>query len=284
MQGLTGSPEGIAQLSGRAAALLPPLLRLVGSPAPAARAALASLVNLAQEPRVQGALLEAGAVGRCMDYLRERSCAHPHLLVMLLANLTAAEEGAAALLQLGRGPAEGLWVASLLKLFLTPLAAARGLAFADPAAAATDPDAEDPFGHVATILPNVTRLAAGRRLLLQPGRGLLAALASQLRSGSERRRRGCAGAIKNCCFSAEEDDTVEHIAAEEQARRGGGWQLRLPPGPGRPWCFCPRVTTGRAAALQPPSARPIHPHVAPSPPFRAPACRRWPACWMRCAA
>lgn len=43
-----------------------------------------------------------------MDYIREKSCAHPGLLIMLLANLTAAEEGAAALLQLGKGPLEGL--------------------------------------------------------------------------------------------------------------------------------------------------------------------------------
>ena len=67
------------------------------------------------------------------------------------------------------------------------------------------------------MLPNVTRFEAGRRLLLQPGRGLLQALASQLRSGSELRRRGCAGAIKNCCFSCEADGTADHIAAEAGA-------------------------------------------------------------------
>ena len=77
------------------------------------------------------------------------------------------------------------------------------------------------YEHVATILPNVTRFAAGRRLLLQPGRGLLQALASQLRSGSELRRRGCAGAIKNCCFSCEADGTAADIAAEGEVRAPG---------------------------------------------------------------
>lgn len=71
---------------------------------------------------------------------------------------------------------------------------------------------------MATVLPNVTRFATGRRLLLQPGRGLLQALASQLRSGSELRRQGCAGAIKNCCFSCEQDGTVEDIAGETEVR------------------------------------------------------------------
>lgn len=78
------------------------------------------------------------------------------------------------------------------------------------------------YEHVATILPNVTRFAAGRRLLLQPGRGLLQALASQLRSGSELRRRGCAGAIKNCCFSCEADGTAGDIVAEGEVRAGRG--------------------------------------------------------------
>jgi len=70
---------------------------------------------------VQRCLLELNAVSRCMDYMREGVCAgRDQLLVMLLANLTALEAGAEALLQVGRGPVEGLHVAQLLKLFLTP--------------------------------------------------------------------------------------------------------------------------------------------------------------------
>lgn len=122
----------------------------------------------------------------------------------------------------------------------------------------------DDYEHVATILPNVTRFLAGRQLLLQPGRGLLQALTSQvifmrgpphgmlsdahcfaclqenssshlprcfiisagpplvlslkLRSKSELRRRGCAGAIKNCCFSCEQDGTANAIAADTEVR------------------------------------------------------------------
>ena len=53
-----------------------------------------------QEPAVQQQLLELNAVGRCVDYIRERTAAGRNdLLVMLLANLTSLELGAEALLQ-----------------------------------------------------------------------------------------------------------------------------------------------------------------------------------------
>ena len=54
---------------------------------------------------------------------------------------------------MGRGALEGFSVAVLLKHFLAPVA----------------PGQADAYEHVATVLPNVTRIAAGRKLLLQPG-------------------------------------------------------------------------------------------------------------------
>lgn len=48
VQGLTGSPEGIAKLAGRSAKLLPPLFRLVPAAEATSRAALVALVNLSQ--------------------------------------------------------------------------------------------------------------------------------------------------------------------------------------------------------------------------------------------
>jgi uncharacterized membrane protein YgcG len=67
------------------------------------------------------------------------------------------------------------------------------------------------------VLPNLTRHAAARRVLLEPGRGTLGALASQLRAPSPLRRRGCAFTLKNCCLASEEDATVEAIGAEQEA-------------------------------------------------------------------
>ena len=61
-------------------------------------------LHSSQEPAVQQQLLGLNAVGRCMDYVREKSCpGRNDLLVMLLANLTSLEAGAEALLQVGRG-------------------------------------------------------------------------------------------------------------------------------------------------------------------------------------
>lgn len=121
VQGLTGSPEGIATLAARASTLLSPLLRLISDSPSVSRPALVALVNLAQEPAVQKRLLELNAAARAMDYLRENACPHPGLLVTLLANVTASEEGSRALLQLGQGSVEGLHIAALLKLFTDPV-------------------------------------------------------------------------------------------------------------------------------------------------------------------
>ncbi len=60
-----------------------------------------------QDSVAQQALVENNAVGKLMSYVREDSCPHHDLIMMLLANLTAFDEGASALLQLNRGPLEG---------------------------------------------------------------------------------------------------------------------------------------------------------------------------------
>jgi hypothetical protein len=41
------------------------------------------------------------------------------------------------------------------------------------------------------------------------------ALVSQLQSPNVVRRKGAAGAIRNCCMSAEEDSTLQHIISDE---------------------------------------------------------------------
>ncbi|GIL71830.1 hypothetical protein Vretifemale_2301 [Volvox reticuliferus] len=73
------------------------------------------------------------------------------------------------------------------------------------------PGDDDLYEHVASVLTNVTRLREARLLLLQPGRGLLQALVSQLDSSNALRRLGSAGALKNCVMSAEEDGTLDCI-------------------------------------------------------------------------
>ena len=55
-----------------------------------------------QEAAAAERLRQARAIPRAMDYLRERATQHEGLLVMLLTNLTASEEGCRSLLQLER--------------------------------------------------------------------------------------------------------------------------------------------------------------------------------------
>ena len=74
----------------------------------------------------------------------------------------------------------------MLKLFMAP----------------KKPEQADKYEHLAAILTNVTRLKAGRSLLLEPGRGFIQALVAQLKSANLLRRQGCAAAFRNCCFSA----------------------------------------------------------------------------------
>lgn len=81
----------------------------------------------------------------------------------------------------------------------------------------TDETVPDRYQHIGLILMNVTRLKKGRELLLQPGRGLLQVLAAQLRSPSVVRRRGCAGALRNCFLRAGDDETLPSILEEKQA-------------------------------------------------------------------
>ncbi|KAK9808488.1 hypothetical protein WJX73_000639 [Symbiochloris irregularis] len=74
----------------------------------------------------------------------------------------------------------------------------------------------DPYQYIAMVLMNLTRLKPARQLLLEPGRRFLPALATQLESREVIRRRGCAGAIRNCCFSPEEDGLLQSMLAEKQ--------------------------------------------------------------------
>ncbi|GAX76264.1 hypothetical protein CEUSTIGMA_g3708.t1 [Chlamydomonas eustigma] len=208
IKGLSGSPDGINQLKSRIEKLLVFLLRLVPVPDPdsdkikASESSLTCLVNLAQEPEVVIHMLEKRVIGRLMDYLRDGLCPHHRLMAMLISNLSMSDEGCKDLLQLGLEKLEGLNMAVLLKRFVVS-----GVDFVE--------GRPDPFEHLAGVLVNVTRMPKGRQLLLQPGRGLLQALVSQLQSPNEIRRRGCAGALQNCCMQAEEDGCLTNLLQDE---------------------------------------------------------------------
>mmetsp|Transcript_21144 Transcript_21144/g.63303 ORF Transcript_21144/g.63303 Transcript_21144/m.63303 type:complete len:395 (-) Transcript_21144:598-1782(-) len=213
LAGLSGTPDGIGALKSRLDKLLVFAMRLVPVPAAAPGASEASagalkvLVNLSQDDSAAARMVEQRAVARVMDYIREGACPHARLMCMLLSNLTAREPGCEQLLQLGQDRLQGLNVAVLLKKFVMS-----GINYGMGGGADGD---EDPFEHVAAVLTNLTRLEAARRLLLEDGRGLLPVLVAQLQSPSQLRRRGAAGAVKNCCMRAEGDGTLASLLRDD---------------------------------------------------------------------
>jgi len=202
VKGLTGSSDGLVKLQSKATTLLPLLLRLTNDDSrDVSEGSCAALVNLSQDKDIVRKLLQFGVVDRVNDYIRENSCQHLGLLMMLLSNVTQPDEGAKAMLQLGKGNLEGLHMARLMGLFF-------GRGAAD--------GAEDRMEHFAHVLTNVTQLPEGRKLLLAPGSGLLKAMIGQLDPKcSSTRRIGCANAIRNCLYSCRADGTLEHALEAE---------------------------------------------------------------------
>lgn len=192
VRGLTGGEDGLRALTARADRALPALLRLLASAggSGAGEAAADSLVNLSQDAALAARLVALGAVDAAMDVVTKRGGEQPGLarsLVMLLVNLTHVESGVAALLQVGDEKVQGLYVAKLVRSFCR----------------SSDFEGQDIFEYVASILVNISKVEAGRRMLMEPKRGLLKQIIRQFDSTNQLRKKGVAGTIRNCCFEAD---------------------------------------------------------------------------------
>ncbi|XP_037481966.1 protein HGH1 homolog isoform X1 [Triticum urartu] len=193
VRGLTGDSDGLRSLAARADRALPALLRLLASVGGggAGEAAADSLVNLSQDGDLAARLVVLGAVAAAMDVMVKRGGEQPKLarsLVMLLVNLTQVESGISALLQVGDEKVQGLYVAKLVRSFCR---------------SSCDSEDEDIFEHIASILVNISKVEAGRRILMEPKRGLLKQIIGQFDSTNQLRKKGVAGTIRNCCFEAD---------------------------------------------------------------------------------
>ena len=119
--------------------------------------------------------------------------------VALLANTTTKAVGVAAMLQTKEadGALLGLHVARLLEIFVRP--PPRRVQRSNESADG-DTNTGDALEHIASVLTNVTAVEEGRELLTDPSRGIIPKLLPQLNSPSLVRRRGVAGALRNCLF------------------------------------------------------------------------------------
>ncbi|KAI4386374.1 hypothetical protein MLD38_004309 [Melastoma candidum] len=185
--GLTGSEDGLKSLSMYAKTLVPSLARLLEESKEVSEPAGQALVNLSQNSDIAAKMVVMGMVKTSMDLLYKPESPITSLLVMLLVNLTQSDAGIADLLQAGDEKLSGLYVMKLVRSFCR---------------SANDSD-EDPFEHVGSILVNISKNEAGRKILMDPRRGLLKQIVRQFDSSRPLRKKGVSGTIHNCCFQAE---------------------------------------------------------------------------------
>ncbi|KAL0296907.1 UNVERIFIED_CONTAM: protein HGH1 [Sesamum radiatum] len=184
----TGSEDGLRSLGKYSTVAVPSLSRLLAEKKEVSEPAAEALVNLSQNRDLAGKMVEMGMIKTIMDILYKQDCDITHLLVMLLVNLTQLDVGIESLLQNGDEKMRGLYIMKLVRSFCASSSERKG----------------DPFEHVASILVNISQKEAGRKLLLDPKRGLLRQIIRQFDSPSSLRKKGVSGTIRNCCFEAED--------------------------------------------------------------------------------
>ncbi|RWR78395.1 hypothetical protein CKAN_00692200 [Cinnamomum micranthum f. kanehirae] len=188
VRGLTGSEDGLLSLTRHSDIALPSLSALLGEKKEISEPAAEALVNLSQNSELSEKMVRVGMVKTAMEFLYKQDSGIRRLLVMLLLNLTQSDAGIASLLQLEDEKVQGLYISKLVRSFCRSSSEAK---------------AEDLFEHVGSILVNISKMEAGRKILLDPKRGLLKQILPQFDSTSLLRKKGVSGTIRNCCFDAE---------------------------------------------------------------------------------
>ncbi|KAL0372455.1 UNVERIFIED_CONTAM: protein HGH1 [Sesamum calycinum] len=195
----TGSEDGLRSLGKYSNVAVPSLSRLLAEKKEVSEPA-AEALNLSQNRDLAGKMVEMGMIKTIMDILYKQDCDITHLLVMLLVNLTQLDVGIESLLQNGDEKMRGLYIMKLVRSFCASSSERKKVSFEYHFQFAFC----DPFEHVASILVNISQKEAGRKLLLDPKRGLLRQIIRQFDSPSSLRKKGVSGTIRNCCFEAED--------------------------------------------------------------------------------
>ncbi|CAI0448099.1 unnamed protein product [Linum tenue] len=190
---LTGSEDGLMSLSTHANSLLPSLSRLLSDNKEVSEPAAEALVNLSQNSSLGGRMVDMGMIKTAIDLLYKPNSTLTRLLVMLLVNLTQSDAGISSLLQADDEKMQGLYVMKLVRSFCR----------------SSSDNEDDPFDHVGSILVNISKKEAGRRMLLDSKRGLLKQILRQFDSTSLLRKKGVFGTVHNCCFDAE--NQLQHL-------------------------------------------------------------------------
>ncbi|KAF6160017.1 hypothetical protein GIB67_033101 [Kingdonia uniflora] len=187
VQGLTGSEDGLLSLGHHWKITFGSLSCLLGESKEVSEPAAEALVNLSQKTELSAKMVSIGMIQIAMEMLYRKNLVITRLLVMLLVNLTQLDAGVSSLLQVEDEKMRGLYVMKLVRSFCTSSYETR----------------EDLFEHVGSILVNISKSEAGRKIILDPKRGLLKQIVRQFDSTSVLRKKGVSGTIRNCCFEAE---------------------------------------------------------------------------------
>lgn len=187
VQGLTGSEDGLQSLANYPHILIQPLSCLLPEKKEVSEPAAEALVNLSQNSGIAAQMVDGGMIQTAVVMLYKQDSEITRLLVMLLVNLTQLDAGIECLIQSGDENMHGLHVMKLVRSFCTSFNEKKG----------------DPFEHVGSVLVNISKKEAGRKLLLDPKRGLLKQIIRQFDSSNPLRKKGVSGTIRNCCFEAE---------------------------------------------------------------------------------
>ena len=125
-------------------------------------AAADALINLSQNPLISEKLVSLGAASSCVDIIyRQRpggGLAISRRAVMLLVNITQVDSGVNALLQVGDKKMEGLYISKHVRYFYR--------------SSSQETYEEDAFEHIGSILVNISKSQAGRKILLDFRRAL----------------------------------------------------------------------------------------------------------------
>ncbi|KAJ0095721.1 hypothetical protein Patl1_15906 [Pistacia atlantica] len=217
VRGLTGSDDGLQSLSKYAKIALPPLSRLLSENKEVSEPAAEALVNLSQNSQLAAKMVQMGMTKTVMDLLYKPDSSITQLLVMLLVNLTQLDDGISSLLQVlsfilfklriclvssltDSEQIPGLYLMRLVRSFCRSSSESSGrlhqnsinllllTIWSNILCSFYEPD--DPFEHVGSILVNISKKEAGRKILLDQNRGQLKQIIRQFDSTSPLQKKG----------------------------------------------------------------------------------------------
>ncbi|KAJ6952614.1 protein HGH1 [Populus alba x Populus x berolinensis] len=190
---LTGSEDGSLSLSKHASTVLPSLSQLLKDKKDVSEPAAEALINLSLNSNLAAKMVEMGMIKTAMDIEDEKM---QGLFVMKLVrsfcrSSDETRDFFASYLLKFIIRLSIYYVASCLVYYayfcmLPFFWALNAMRMAD-----------DPFNHVGSILVNISKKEAGRKI------GLLKQILRQFDSTSPLRKEGVFGTLRNCCFEAE---------------------------------------------------------------------------------